>query len=93
MPEGMNQQVNQQLFLTSVIGEQVLILNSGVEKDDSLTNTAKYLTAALSSLKVSGKSILLFYSSALFDCSAASLHTHNTALTSRRRTTAYCKTQ
>ena len=57
IPDGMNQQVNQQVFLTSVVGEQVLVLNAGVEKNDTVTSVSRYLTDCLSSLRVSDKSI------------------------------------
>ncbi|HYE72266.1 MAG TPA: hypothetical protein VEF04_03005, partial [Blastocatellia bacterium] len=57
MPEGMNKQVDHQVFLTTVIGEQVLILNYSVEKGDTVANATKYLIESMNTLKVSDKPI------------------------------------
>lgn len=57
MPEGMNQLVKAQVYVTSVIGDQVLTLNYTVEKEDTIMTAAKYLAEALNTLKVSNKPI------------------------------------
>ena len=57
MPEGMNQLVKGQVYVTSVIGDQVLTLNYTVEKEDTIMTAAKYLTEALNTPKVSNKPI------------------------------------
>ena len=55
MPDGMNQQVKEQLYLTTVSGDFVLLLNCGVELEDNTESAKKYLMETLATLKVSDK--------------------------------------
>ncbi|HEY7543320.1 MAG TPA: hypothetical protein VID27_00470, partial [Blastocatellia bacterium] len=55
VPEGMNQQVKEQIYLTAVSGDFVLLLNCGVEVGDSIDAAKKYLIETMSTLKVSDK--------------------------------------
>jgi len=57
MPDGVNKQLSDQVFVTSVVGDQVLVLNVSVEQEDTVSKAAKYLIDALNSLKVSDKTI------------------------------------
>lgn len=59
MPDGMNEQVSEQTFLTTVIGDKILALNYSVNKDDSISNAQKYLQETMNSLKTSDKPILV----------------------------------